>query len=137
MAKKQKEIWRSTLEEKKNQIAKNQKHYFKAKGQFFGLVFSEKNISIHVIETVREFLEEGCIHNHCVFTNDYYKKENSLILSAKVNGVPAETVQVSLENLEILQSRGHGNKATKYNKAIINLVNRNLHKIGERMKKAS
>ncbi|WP_284653217.1 PcfJ domain-containing protein [Flavobacterium terrisoli] len=136
MAKKIKEIWKGTVEENKKQIDKNQKHYFKAKKQFFGLVFSEKNISINVIETIKEFLEEGCIHNHCVFTNEYYKKQNSLILSAKVNGVHAETIQISLENLEILQSRGKGNKATKYNKEIIKLVSKNLPHIRARMKTA-
>jgi hypothetical protein len=132
MAKKQEEILKTTFEEKKKLIAKNQKLYFKAKKQFFGLVFSENNISIRVIETVKEFLEEGCIHNHCVFTNEYYKKQNSLILSAKVDGVHTETIQISLENFEILQSRGKGNKATKYNKQIINLVSKNLHQIRER-----
>ncbi len=136
MAKKVKEIWKNTVEENKKQIGKNQRHYFKAKKQFFGLVFTEKNISVNVIETIKEFLEEGCIHNHCVFTNEYYKKQNSLILSAKVNGVHAETIQVSLENFDILQSRGKGNKATKYNKEIINLVNKNLPKIRARMKTA-
>jgi len=136
MAKKVKEIWKNTVEENKKQIGKNQRHYFKAKKQFFGLVFSEKNISINVIETIKEFLEEGCIHNHCVFTNEYYKKQNSLILSAKVNGVHAETIQISLENLEILQSRGKGNKATKYNKEIIKLVSKNLPNIRARMKTA-
>lgn len=136
MAKKVKEIWKNTVEENKKQIGKNQRHYFKAKKQFFGLVFSEKNISINVIETIKEFLEEGCIHNHCVFTNEYYKKQNSLILSAKVNGVHAETIQISLENLEVLQSRGKGNKATKYNKEIINLVNKNLPQIRASMKTA-
>lgn len=136
MAKKVKEIWKNTVEENKKQIGKNQRHYFKAKKQFFGLVFTEKNISVNVIETIKEFLEEGCIHNHCVFTNEYYKKQNSLILSAKVNGVHAETIQVSLENLEILQSRGKGNKATKYNKEIIKLVNKNLPQIRARMKTA-
>ena len=137
MAKKIKEIWENTVEENKRQIGKNQRHYFKAKKHFFGLVFSEKDISINVIETIKEFLEEGCIHNHCVFTNEYYKKQNSLILSAKVNGVHAETVQISLENLEILQSRGKGNKATKYNKEIIRLVSKNLPQIRARMKTAS
>ena len=137
MNKKNKEIWKNTLDEKKKQIGKNQIHYFKAKKHFFGLIFSERNISINVIESVREFLEEGSFHNHCVFTNEYYKKENSLILSAKVNGVPVETIQVSLENLEILQSRGKGNKASKYNKQIISLISRNLHQIGARINKAS
>ena len=101
------------------------------------MIFSEKNISINVIETVKEFLEEGCIHNHCVFTNEYYKKTNSLILSAKVNGIHTETIQISLQNLEILQSRGNGNKASKYNKEIINLLNKNLHQIQTRLKTAS
>jgi hypothetical protein len=136
MAKKQEEILKITFEEKKKQIAKNQKLYFKSKKQFFGLMFSDKNISINVIETVKEFLEEGCIHNHCVFTNDYYKKENSLILSAKVNGIHAETIQISLKNFEILQSRGKGNRASKYNKDIINLVNKNLYQIKARIKTA-
>lgn len=136
MAKKIKEIWKNNVEENKKQIGKNQRHYFKAKKQFFGLVFSEKNISVNVIETIKEFLEEGCIHNHCVFTNEYYKKQNSLILSAKVNGVHAETIQISLENLEILQSRGKGNKTTKYNKEIIKLVSKNLPQIRARMKTA-
>ena len=137
MVKKQKEILKTTFEEKKKQIAKNQKQYFKAKSQFFGLIFSEKNISINVIETVKDFLEEGYFHNHCVFTNEYYKKRNSLILSAKVNGIHTETIQISLQNLEILQSRGNGNKASKYNKGIMNLMNKNLPQIQSRMKTAS
>lgn len=137
VTKKLRETLADTLERKKAQITANQKHYLKAKKQFFGLVFIERNISINVIESVKEFLEEGIIHNHCVFTNDYYKKENSLILSAKVNGIHAETIQVNLENLEILQSRGKGNKATTHHKAIISLVKKNLHQIGSRMKIAS
>lgn len=137
MSRKLKETLAQMLQRKKSQIATSQKQYLKSKKQFFGLVFSEKNISITVIESVKDFLKEGIIHNHCVFTNDYYKKENSLILSAKVDGVHAETIQVSLENLEILQSRGKGNKATKHNRAIISLVKKNLHQIGERMKAAS
>ena len=117
---------KKTFEENKKQIGKNQKHYFKAKQHFFGLIFSEKNISISVIETVKEFLEEGCYHNHCVFTNEYYKKQNSLILSAKVGGIPTETIQLSLENFEVLQSRGRGNRASEYSRQILSLVNRNL-----------
>jgi hypothetical protein len=136
MSRKQKEIMKKTFEENKKQIGKNQKHYFKAKQHFFGLIFSEKNISISVIETVKEFLEEGCYHNHCVFTNEYYKKQNSLILSAKVDGIPTETIQLSLENFEVLQSRGRGNRASKYNRQILSLVNRNLHRVRDRMKAA-
>jgi len=136
MSRKQKEIMKKTFEENKKQIGKNQKHYLKAKKHFFGLIFSEKNISISVIQSVKEFLIEGCYHNHCVFTNEYYKKQNSLILSAKIDGIPTETIQLSLENFEILQSRGRGNKASKYNKQILSVMNRNLHHIQNRMKAA-
>lgn len=136
MSKKQKEILKQTFEKNKKQIGKNQRHYFKAKQRFFGLVFFEKNISINVIETVKEFLEEGCFHNHCVFTNEYYKKHNSLIFSAKVDGIPTETIQLSLENFEVLQSRGKGNKASPHNKQILSLINRNLHHVRSRMKAA-
>lgn len=136
MSRKQKEIMKKTFEENKKQIGKNQKQFFRAKQHFFGLIFSEKNISISVIETVKEFLEEGCYHNHCVFTNEYYKKQNSLILSAKVDGIPTETIQLSLENFEVLQSRGRGNKASKYNRQILSLINRNLHQVRNRMKAA-
>lgn len=136
MRRKLNETLKETLEQRKKQIGRNQKEYFKAKKHFFGLVFSEKNISINVIETIREFLEEGCIHHHCVFTNEYYKKKDSLILSAKVNGVHMETIQLSLENFEVLQSRGRGNKASQYNKQIIRLINKNVHQIGARMKTA-
>ncbi|WP_162127449.1 PcfJ domain-containing protein [Flavobacterium phycosphaerae] len=136
MSRKQKEIMKKTFEENKKQIGKNQKHYLKAKQHFFGLTFSEKNISISVIESVKEFLEEACYHNHCVFTNEYYKKQNSLILSAKVDGIPTETIQLSLENFEILQSRGRGNKASKHNKQIRSVMIRNLHHIQNRMKAA-
>lgn len=136
MSKKQKEILKKKFEKNKKQIGKNQKHYLKAKQHFFGLFFCEKNISITVIETVKEFLEEGCYHNHCVFTNEYYKKQNSLILSAKVDGIPTETIQLSLENFEVLQSRGRGNKASKHNKQILSLINRNLYQVRNRMKAA-
>lgn len=137
MRRKNEEIVQDKFEKNKKEIGKNQKQYIKAKQHFFGLIFTEKNISINVIESVKDFLMEGTIHNHCVFTNEFYKKSNCLILSAKVNGIPTETIQLSLQNFEVLQSRGKGNKASKYNKQIIELVNKNIHKIGARMKTAS
>jgi len=62
---------------------------------------------------------------HCLFTNEYYNRENSLILSAKINGISIETIEFSLETMEIIQCRGLKNKATEYNKRIIKLVQAN------------
>ena len=43
---------------------------------------------------------------HCVFTNEYYLKADSLILSATIDGKRIETIEVSLKRMEVVQSRG-------------------------------
>ena len=129
------------IEKEKEEIlvnfAKEQKLYAKAKKKFFGMIFTNENISISVIESVKEFFEEGLAHHHCVFANEYYKKANCLILSAKVDNQPMETIEIALDKLTIVQSRGTNNIASKYNQEIINLVTKNLHQIGARMKVAA
>lgn len=64
--------------------------------------------------------------HHCVFSNSYYLKENSLILSATIEGKRIETIEVSLKTLKVVQSRGVYNKNTEYHEQIINLVNQNM-----------
>lgn len=108
--------------------------YIKDKGIFFGIMLNDGSLSIKVLESVKEFFEEGKAHGHCVFTNNYFSKTDSLVLSAKVDGVPAETVEVSLKDFRILQARGKGNKDTKFHREIIDLVNKNMHLIKRRMK---
>ena len=67
--------------------------------------------------------------NHCVFTREYYKKivDNVLVLSARdrETGERIETVELDLNNGEVLQSRGWGNCTTKFHKRIIGLVEKN------------
>jgi hypothetical protein len=121
---------REKLEQIRSEIETAQVQYIEQKQKFFGLQFLSKNITVKVIESVREFMDEGDTLNHCLFTNEYYKKHDSLVLSARIKNKPIETVEVSLTDLKIIQARGQGNKATKYHKEIVNLVNENLHKIG-------
>jgi len=108
--------------------------YIKDKGMFFGIMLRTGDLSIKVLESVKEFFEEGKAHGHCVFTNNYFSKPDSLVLSAKINGIPAETVEVSLKDFRILQARGKGNKDTKHHNEIIDLVNKNMHLIKRRLK---
>ena len=70
----------------------------------------------------------------CVFSNAYYLKEDSLILSATIDGKRIETIEVSLRTLEVVQSRGVCNKNTAYHEQIVNLVNANRGLISRRMK---
>ena len=102
--------------------------------KFFGITFTDGTIQVHVLESVQEHLEEGVSMHHCVFSNAYYLKEDSLILSATIEGKRIETIEVSLRTLEVVQSRGVCNKNTEYHEQIVNLVNANSRLIRQRMR---
>jgi len=87
-----------------------------------------KSIYFLGTEKIKEFFEEGNIMKHCVFSSNYYERENSIILSATVKGEKVETIEVSLNNLAVKQSRGLRNASTEYNKDIIKLVTNDLRK---------
>lgn len=105
--------------------------YRQAKEKFFGLVFSDGIISIRVLESVAEVLLEGKLMHHCV--SSYHSKTDSLILSACIDGKRIETIEVSLSQLKVIQSRGVCNRNTKYHNRIINLVNQNIPLIEQRL----
>lgn len=107
--------------------------YKRTKSKFFGLAFTDGTIEIRVLESVAEFVEEGLHMKHCVFTNGYYLKKDSLILSATIEGKRIETVEVSLKTLNVVQSRGVCNSNTEYHDRIINLVNSNMKQIRQRL----
>lgn len=124
---------REKLEQMKLEIKEAQIKYQKDKKPFFGLHFSDGKISVRFLEKVSDFLEEGDIHKHCVFVNEYYKKQDSLIFSARFQDKPVETIEVSISEMKIIQARGLGNKSTNHHQKIINLVNQNLGMIKERI----
>ncbi len=111
------------------QMKENEKLYREMKQAFFGICFVQGDITVKVLESVKEFLDQGDIHHHCVFTNEYFKKQDSLVMAAMVKGVPVETVEISLSTMEILQSRGAHNSASQYNKNIRKVVTKNLGQI--------
>ena len=78
-----------------------------------------------MLESVQEHLEEGVSMHHCVVSNAYYLKENTLIPSATIEGKRIETIGVSLQTLEVVQSRRVCNKNTEYHEQMVNLVNAN------------
>ncbi len=102
-----------------------------AKAKFFGLIFSDGLINVRVLESVAEIITEGKAMHHCV--GSYHSKEDSLILSACIDGKRIETIEVSISQLKVIQSRGVCNKNTKYHNQIIDLVNRNISLIEERL----
>lgn len=128
--KKRKEIEeKRRLEEKIKRIANAEIEYKKQKGKFFGLKISDGIIDIVMLDSVSDVAKEGEILKHCVYSNSYYEKEHSLLLSARKGDERIETVEVSLRKFEVAQCRGFQNKNTEFHDQIINLVNQNMRLI--------
>lgn len=137
------QIEHDRLVKKKNEIElKNERYskalkynraYKKEKKRFFDIHFKDGIIDIVVIKSIEEFIHEGTIMKHCVFSNEYYKKKDSLLLSARIDNYPIETIEVSLSKLQILQARGKCNQLSEYHSRILKLVNSNMHKIRKKL----
>ena len=117
-------------EQKAKEIVEWEQKYFDMKSKYFDLVISNDNLTIKVLSSVAEFVDEGSAMHHCVFTNEYFKKEKCLVLSARnKNGERVETIEVSLDTYRITQSRGVCNSQTPFHDEIMNLVNENMYLI--------
>lgn len=103
--------------------------FYEMKNRYFNLVFKSNKISIQPLKTVKEFLEEGEAMDHCVHSSEYFNRDESLVLSARVNGERAETMEVCLKEFKILQSRGINNEDSKYHNQIVKLMERNMPKL--------
>lgn len=123
------------LKKMRAEIEQAQALYAEQKKQFFGLSFSQQDITISVLENVADFMQEGDNLRHCVFTNEYFKKKDSLILSARIDNTPIETIEVSLAKMEITQCRGMKNSNSKHHRIIMELMRKNLYQIRSRMQK--
>lgn len=121
------------IEKKKEQTKQFEQQFREMKGKFFGIEFTDGTIHVRVLESVEEVMIEGERLHHCVFTNNYHLREDSLILSACVGGERIETIEFSLSRLAILQCRGLQNGTTPYHSQIIDLVNRNIPVIQKRI----
>lgn len=120
---------RERLALRRKEAAQYEKEYLLQKGKFFGILITDGTLKVRVLESVAEIAEEGTLMHHCVYANAYYRKVNSLILSATIDGKRIETVEVDLERLCVVQSRGLCNKNTEYHERIVNLVNSNMNLI--------
>ena len=118
------EEWRSIEKEKRDK--EYDKLYKMKKRNYLDIMFHKGKLEIEPLRSVSDFYEEGKAMHHCVYQCGYYIKDDSLILSARLEGQRVETVEVSLSKMEIVQSRGVCNKSSEYHDEIINLVNEHL-----------
>jgi DNA-directed RNA polymerase subunit RPC12/RpoP len=117
--------------QKKKKAIQHQESYEIMKRHFFGLAFHENDLSVIVLERVEDFATEGDLLHHCIYTNEYFKKEDSLIFSGRKSDQVIETIEVSLTEMKVVQARGRNNQPTEYNSEFIKMVENNMHKIIE------
>ena len=126
---------RRQIRQRKDDEAKET--YPQRMSRYLDLVFSDGLIEITVLQTAEDFYNEGEAMHHCVYTNAYYAKDNSLVMSAHIGDKRIETVEIDLQRLSISQSRGSHNQNSEYHDRIMSLVQRNLPKIARRTTKKS
>ena len=128
--------WCNRYEEQQRKISEQKKliedkkavkQYEIARKCFMGLKLTDGTIVIQALPTVKDIMQEGKSMHHCVFAAGYYKRLDSLLLTAKVNGERAETIEVDLKRYQLIQSRGVCNQNSKYHAEIVNLVNENMN----------
>lgn len=85
-----------------------------------------------MLDSIEAFQAEGSSLHHCVFQCEYYAKVDSVILSAHDRqGNRIETVEFSLSQGKVIQSRGLCNSNTEYHDRIVGLVNANAYRFLE------
>jgi DNA-directed RNA polymerase subunit RPC12/RpoP len=132
LVKKKREIERKQeIEHKKKRAILEEQFYKQLKGLFFGIEFKEKDLIVKVMDSVQQFVEEGDLLKHCVYANEYYKRQDSLILSARKKDEILETIEVDLKEMKVVQARGKNNQPSKYNNEFIRIVSNNMDKIHE------
>lgn len=109
---------RKLMQEKRTNDA-----YIKRRKRFYDMVLTDGLIECRVLPDIHAFREEAQIMQHCVYTNEYYKKPYSLILSATIKDKHIETVEVDLANYKIAQSFGYKDSFTMHHQRILDLVN--------------
>lgn len=128
-----KEVARRKEIEKQLRQQEEERAYVERVRKFMDLCFKDKEIEIRVLKDFQDFKKDGDTLHHCVFSNKYYQREDSLILSARIDGTPIETIELSLNSMAVVQCRGRFNNSSEHHDRILKLMSRNLNKISERL----
>lgn len=107
------------------------REFYKRMERFFGIMITDGTIIIQPLDSVTQFYQEGKSMHHCVYW--YYKRTDCLILSARIGEKRIETIELSLNTFDVVQSRGVCNQNTEYHDRIIGLVKKNIGLIRQKV----
>lgn len=101
--------------------------YIKVCKRFLDIVLQAKNLTIRPLRSVEEFVQEGQIMHNCVYHMGYYKKPQTLILSAQDNQKKhVATIRMNTTNWEIVELRGPFNQDCDRANEIKQLIKSNI-----------
>lgn len=108
-------------------IKKQEDKYTSSHRKWLTIAFSDDTFSVHVLQSIKEFLDEGISMHHCVFANGYYKSKDSVIVSIRnKEGKRVETAEIDVKRFMVLQQYGKFDRYSAYHKQIKELLNDNL-----------
>lgn len=122
------------LEKQKIELEEFQIKYKQFIEYFLNMSIKDNLINVVPLQTIEEFKQEGEELNHCVYVNEYFKKVNCLILSARIDDKRLATIEINLKQMKIIQCRGYSNTVPEHFERIQRLINRNIKQIKERYK---
>ena len=113
---------RQAEEAKRRELRKDAVKFSKKKA-YLGICFGNDKFKVTVLKSLQEYEDEGDAMHHCVFTNRYYAKDNSICLSARdPEGNRLATIELSLKSYKVLQCRSACNGVPPLKKEIVALV---------------
>ena len=99
------------------------------RNKYRNFILNKQGFTIIPLITINQYKEEGNALKHCVHSSHYWDRKESIILSARKNGVPIETIEFSLETGQVIQCHGCNNQDTEFHDKIINIVQRESNRI--------
>ena len=110
----------------------DESEFEKLKGRYLGLVMTDGEITIHTLNSVAEYYDEGSKQHICVGSSSYYLKKESLVFTAKIGSKTIATVEISLKDFSILQCRAFANGVCEYTDRISEIIKANTKLIRQR-----
>ena len=121
----QKILDRKRFLEEQKRMKEAESAYAKRILPFLNFYMKNKNFHISVLPTVKAFYEEGQAMHHCVYSNRYYERKDTLVLSCRDNDDKrVATIELGLPKCDIRQVRAACNKIPEQYDSIVRLITR-------------
>lgn len=94
-----------------------------SKYKLFDFKCISNNFIIKPLLTIDDVRKEGIKQSNCVFKNEYYNDENTLLFTSFYKNQKLETIEYSIEKKKVIQCLGYKNEYTEYHDQILDLAN--------------